>query len=119
MTPRLLVQLLQGSFFTIVPSDLARGQEITPRWYHGNVYAMERALPQAVDLPVRPNASKSTQYTIFISGDFEVYPCRLMFPFQVIYATDRLDSLVWRSKRIQEGVSYPKPADMRGYRTTN
>ncbi|KAL4262942.1 Peptidase S9 prolyl oligopeptidase catalytic domain-containing protein [Pleurotus pulmonarius] len=72
VTPRLLVQLLQGAFFTIVPSDLARGQEITPRWYHGNVYAMERALPQAVDLPVRPDASKPTQYTIFISGDFEI-----------------------------------------------
>ncbi len=79
---------------------------------------MERALPQAVDLPVQPDASKPTQYTIFISGDFEVYPW-IMFPFQVIYATDRLDPLVWRSKCIQEGVSYPKLADRRGYRASN
>ncbi|KAJ8699615.1 hypothetical protein PTI98_002711 [Pleurotus ostreatus] len=70
--PRLLVQLLQGSFFTIIPSDLTKSQGITPRWYHGNIYAMERALPQAVDLPVPPEASKQTQYTIFISGDFEI-----------------------------------------------
>ncbi|KAK0197474.1 hypothetical protein F5146DRAFT_48465 [Armillaria mellea] len=66
--PHLLVQLLQGSYFTILPKKGRR----EPRWYSGNIYAMERSLPQEVPLPTLPSNDSATQYDIFISGDYEI-----------------------------------------------
>ncbi|KAK0502905.1 hypothetical protein EDD18DRAFT_1135549 [Armillaria luteobubalina] len=66
--PHLLVQLLQGSYFTILPKKGRR----EPRWYSGNIYAMERSLPQEVPLPVLPSNDSATHYDIFISGDYEI-----------------------------------------------
>ncbi|KAG7452898.1 uncharacterized protein BT62DRAFT_989922 [Guyanagaster necrorhizus] len=66
--PRLLVQLIQGSYFTILPKSGRR----EPRWYSGNIYAMERALPQEVPLPTTPSNDSATQYDIFLSGDYEI-----------------------------------------------
>lgn len=67
--PRLLVQLKQGSYFTVLPSNNHSG---TPQWHSGNIYALERALPRAVDLPVTPSYNAPTQYDIYVSGDYEV-----------------------------------------------
>ncbi|KAH7927731.1 hypothetical protein BV22DRAFT_1110944 [Leucogyrophana mollusca] len=67
--PRLRVELLQGSYFTIVPADT---QGFIPQWYSGNIYAMERSQLQTVDLPIPPTASGATKYDLFISGDYEI-----------------------------------------------
>jgi hypothetical protein len=45
---------------------------LTPEWYAGNIYDMERALPRVVSLPTSPDLMNPTQYEIFISGDYEV-----------------------------------------------
>lgn len=71
--PRLLVELLQGSFFTILPSrDAHRPAELVPKWYMGNIYAMNRVLPQTVPLPAAPSLRGPATYEIFVSGDYEV-----------------------------------------------
>jgi len=67
--PRILVQLKQGSYFTILPVDVTAR---TPEWYAGNIYDMERALPRVVDLPTAPDPMNPTEYEILISGDYEV-----------------------------------------------
>ncbi|KAH9925275.1 uncharacterized protein B0H18DRAFT_1170833 [Fomitopsis serialis] len=59
--PRLLVNVAQGSFFTAVP-----------QWYMGNIYAMERVLPQTVSLPSTPSFTGPTTYDLFVSGDYEI-----------------------------------------------
>ncbi|KAJ8507170.1 hypothetical protein ONZ45_g10429 [Pleurotus djamor] len=72
---RLLVQLLQASFFAIVPANRATvsGTQIKEaHWHHGNIYSMERALPQAVNLPTPPSSTEPTTYDIFISGEYEI-----------------------------------------------
>lgn len=68
--PHLLVQLVQGSYFAIRPTSNA--SDHLPHWYAGNIYAMERALPQVVALPVTPSFESPTHYDIFVSGDYEV-----------------------------------------------
>ncbi|OBZ75861.1 hypothetical protein A0H81_04588 [Grifola frondosa] len=72
--PQLLVDLLQGSFFTILPSEDNRrpGEPVMPEWYAGNVYAMGRATPQAISLPSPPSRMSPTTYDLFVSGDYEI-----------------------------------------------
>ncbi|KAF9452861.1 hypothetical protein P691DRAFT_721023 [Macrolepiota fuliginosa MF-IS2] len=69
---RLLVHLKQGSYFTILPADVTDRKDLIPEWYAGNIYDMERALPREVYLPTIPNSTISTNYDIFISGDYEI-----------------------------------------------
>ena len=78
-SPRLQVQLVQGSFFCIMPtcqhdpkaqSDDSR--TLVPRWYSGNIYNLQHAPPQIVDLPIPPSSTSPTEYDIFVSGDYEV-----------------------------------------------
>lgn len=67
--PHLLMNLVQGSFFTLRPSS---GYETyIPAWYSGNIYDMERAPPQAVPL-TGLSLTEPTTYDLFISGDYEV-----------------------------------------------
>ncbi|KAH7909149.1 hypothetical protein BJ138DRAFT_1090031 [Hygrophoropsis aurantiaca] len=67
--PRLCVELLQGSYFAIVPAET---KGFVPSWYSGNIYAMERSPLQSVDLPVAPAADKPTKYELYVSGDYEI-----------------------------------------------
>ncbi|KAG6874319.1 hypothetical protein C0995_001544 [Termitomyces sp. Mi166 len=64
--PHLLVNLIQGSFFTILPSGPGERRFFVPEWRAGNIYHMELALPRAVELPTPPNLEKPTIYEIFI-----------------------------------------------------
>lgn len=68
--PRLLVDLVQGSYFSVVPS--APSAAFVPQWHAGNIYEMERATPQAIDLPSEPSGTAPTEYHIYVSGDYEV-----------------------------------------------
>ncbi|KAH6918772.1 hypothetical protein BKA70DRAFT_28649 [Coprinopsis sp. MPI-PUGE-AT-0042] len=65
--PRLLVHLIQGSYFTILPAQ-SSGKTVTPKWYAGDIYAMERAFPRVVELP----ESASGEYQLFVAGDYEI-----------------------------------------------
>ncbi|CAK5279385.1 unnamed protein product [Mycena citricolor] len=66
--PQLLVQLIQGSYFSIVsPDDPAPAE-----WHAGNIYALERTLPKTVQLPTAPSLTAPTTYEIFVSGDYEI-----------------------------------------------
>ncbi|KAJ7702393.1 hypothetical protein B0H17DRAFT_923464 [Mycena rosella] len=69
-TPRLLVQLIQGSYIAIVP---ASDSEVVspPEWHAGNIYAIERTLPRAIELPSPPSTTSPTTYHVFVSGDYE------------------------------------------------
>ncbi|TCD68231.1 hypothetical protein EIP91_011300 [Steccherinum ochraceum] len=69
-TPRLLVSLAQGSFFTLRPTSNLDGS--IPRWYTGNVYGMDAAPAQSIDFPVAPSVSGPTTYDVFVSGDYEL-----------------------------------------------
>ncbi|KAF8894431.1 hypothetical protein BD779DRAFT_1501027 [Infundibulicybe gibba] len=71
--PRLLVDVIQGSYFTILPeqSELEMREHV-PQWHTGNVYDMERALPRAVTLPIPPSTIQPTSYDLFLSGDYEI-----------------------------------------------
>lgn len=75
--PRLHVQLIQGSFFTVLPSATSKDTHLSapaaPKWYSGNIYDMEQAPAQIVDFPVLPSATSPTTYDIFVSGDYEVF----------------------------------------------
>ncbi|KAJ4488323.1 hypothetical protein J3R30DRAFT_3696095 [Lentinula aciculospora] len=66
--PHLRVQLVGASYFTITSSN----SEKLPRWYAGNIYDMERALPRVVELPTEPALDQPTTYDIFVSGDYEI-----------------------------------------------
>ncbi|KAG7092176.1 hypothetical protein E1B28_008545 [Marasmius oreades] len=68
--PRLLVQLIQGSYFTILPENVEERK--VPKWYAGNIYNMERALPRVVELPLPPSLNIPTTYHIYVSGDYEI-----------------------------------------------
>ncbi|PCH38714.1 hypothetical protein WOLCODRAFT_97559 [Wolfiporia cocos MD-104 SS10] len=71
--PKLLVDLLQGSFFTVLPPKNHESTEgVVPTWYAGNIYAMDRAPPQVVPLPRDPSATEPTAYDLFVSGDYEI-----------------------------------------------
>ncbi|KAJ7445786.1 hypothetical protein B0H11DRAFT_2086878 [Mycena galericulata] len=60
--PRLLVQLIQGS----------RRCPSPPEWHAGNIYAMDRTLARAIELPSPPSTTSPTTYHIFVSGDYEI-----------------------------------------------
>ena len=70
-SPRLLVQLTQGSYFTLRPQTSPLSSFI-PEWYAGNIYNMEQAQPRVVLLPQNPSLLEPTSYDVFISGDYEV-----------------------------------------------
>ncbi|KAI0332093.1 hypothetical protein GY45DRAFT_1321394 [Cubamyces sp. BRFM 1775] len=72
--PRLLVNLEQGSFFTVVPAISQKAQDgaIVPEWHAGNIYAMGRSPSNVVSFPVAPSTTEPTTYTIFVSGDYEI-----------------------------------------------
>ena len=67
--PRLHANLIQGSFFTILPRS---GGNRIPKWYSGNVYSIERSMPRIIDLPSTPSSEHPTSYDVFVSGDYEV-----------------------------------------------
>lgn len=96
--PKVLVQLEQGSYFTILPMDGPERGALTPEWYAGNIYNMERALPRVVDLPTTPDPTNPTQYEIFISGDYEIrlfgdpHVMNTEIPTQVISLFVQVDS---------------------------
>ncbi|KAK1229074.1 hypothetical protein PQX77_007890 [Marasmius sp. AFHP31] len=70
--PHMLVQLIQGSYFTILPEQSTCAEAVTPIWYAGNIYNMERALPRAVELPCSPSLDAPTTYQLYVSGDYEI-----------------------------------------------
>ncbi|KAJ3553575.1 hypothetical protein NM688_g3536 [Phlebia brevispora] len=73
--PHLLIDVKQGSFFTVLPSwDSSPSDRIdaTPRWYAGNIYSMNAAPTQIVPLPTSPAIDQPTTYDLFISGDYEI-----------------------------------------------
>ncbi|KAI1790745.1 hypothetical protein LXA43DRAFT_973466 [Ganoderma leucocontextum] len=70
--PRLLVNLLQGSFFTILPSSDVVGEDFRQEWHVGNIYALGKAPPNAVRLPHPPSPDSPTTYQIVVSGDYEI-----------------------------------------------
>ncbi|KAI0637266.1 hypothetical protein C8Q77DRAFT_1051392 [Trametes polyzona] len=73
-TPRILVNLSQGSFFTIVPERTGKSQDdpTVPEWHAGNIYAMGQSPPNIVSLPIPPSVTEPTEYAIFVSGDYEI-----------------------------------------------
>jgi hypothetical protein len=73
--PRLHVQLVQGSFFCVMPvmtSMDIQFEGLMPKWYSGNIYDMEQAPRQIIDLPTPPSPTAPTTYDFFVSGDYEV-----------------------------------------------
>ncbi|KAJ7043274.1 hypothetical protein C8F04DRAFT_1074310 [Mycena alexandri] len=70
--PRLLVQLIQGSYITIVPASVGSVSSSPPEWHAGNIYEMERTLPRAIELPTPPSSTGPTTYHVFVSGDYEI-----------------------------------------------
>lgn len=70
-SPRLLVELKQGSYFTLRPRTRPLSSFV-PEWYAGNIYDMERAQSRVVLLPETPSLLEPTSYDVFISGDYEV-----------------------------------------------
>lgn len=70
--PKLRIKLTRGSFFAVVPSNGNISGLDSPRWYTGNVYDLEEAPTQIVELPNLPSAEFITDYTVYISGDYEV-----------------------------------------------
>ena len=89
--PRLLVQLKQGSFFTLRPQTQAISSFV-PEWYAGNIYDMERAQSRVVLLPGNPSILEPTSYDVFISADYEVFlrfispqPLSLTLPDQTLW----------------------------------
>jgi hypothetical protein len=75
LAPFLLIHLSNASYFTILPSaDYIERSSSAPEWYSGNIYDIERALPQIVKLPILPSLVRPTEYDIYVSGDYEVLP---------------------------------------------
>ena len=53
-----------------------------PVWYAGNIYDLERTLPQIVPLSVTNSTPGPIQFDLFVSGDYEVSSG---FPFELLY----------------------------------
>lgn len=73
--PHLRVQLIQGSYFTILPTnehEQSDRKPIVPEWHSGNIYDMPYTLPHTVSLPSPPSTVSPTTYDILVSGDYEV-----------------------------------------------
>ena len=78
--PHLLVDVQQGSFFTVRPSEKSGhlSGSYVPRWHAGNIYALDASPPHSIPLPSPPSATEPTVYDLFVSGDYEV--CRFAGP---------------------------------------
>ena len=78
LPPHISVNLLQGSFFTVLPSHLPDSANVlySPEWYAGNIYDTPGPSKAMVPLPYL-NSDKPTTYDLFVSGDYEV--CMLTF----------------------------------------
>ncbi|KAF8163069.1 Alpha/Beta hydrolase protein, partial [Crassisporium funariophilum] len=70
--PRILVELKQGSYFTLRPQALDEFSPFVAEWYAGNIYDLERPLPHVVQLPEAPSTNGTLTYDLFISGDYEI-----------------------------------------------
>ena len=94
--PRLLVNLEQGSFFTVVPEGPRKTQDdaVVPEWHAGNIYAMGRSPANVVSLPVAPSTTEPTTYIIFVSGDYEVGISKCCCPSLHSNSSD-IDTAVW------------------------
>ncbi|KAI0798096.1 hypothetical protein C8Q75DRAFT_34633 [Abortiporus biennis] len=68
--PSLLIELSQGSFFTILPQT--EGHNIVPAWHSGNIYAVNSSPQSSIQLPSKPSLLSPTTYDLFISGDYEI-----------------------------------------------
>ncbi|KAJ7632248.1 hypothetical protein FB45DRAFT_744737 [Roridomyces roridus] len=66
--PRLLADLVQGSYVAILPESPSS----PPEWHAGNIYDMQRTLPRAIELPSPPSMTSPTTYHVFISGNYEI-----------------------------------------------
>lgn len=53
-----------------------------PEWYAGNIYDLERTLPQIVPLSITNSTPGPIQFDLFVSGDYEVGSG---FPFELLY----------------------------------
>jgi len=53
-------------------SEHVQSRSLVPKWYSGNIYDLEQAPPQIIDLPVVPSLADPTTYDLFVSGDYEV-----------------------------------------------
>jgi len=101
MPPRLHVNLIQGSFFTILSKS---GGNSVPKWYSGNIYSMERSLPRIIDLPSTPSLASPTSYDVFVSGDYEVSAvCAFIFMLEcgVAHIGPSLDTTIWGPTGVQ------------------
>ncbi|KZV67959.1 hypothetical protein PENSPDRAFT_32803 [Peniophora sp. CONT] len=68
--PSLLIDLIQGSFFALLPQE--RNEEAVPEWYSGNIYDLARGAAPAVRFPTPPSVTEPTTYDLFVSGDYEI-----------------------------------------------
>lgn len=75
------VHLKQASYFTLRPMNY-KISSFHPVWYAGNIYDLERTLPQIVPLSVTNSAPGPIQFDLFVSGDYEVSSG---FPFELLY----------------------------------
>jgi hypothetical protein len=73
--PHLLVRLIKGSYFAIIPSI----ESVVPEWHAGNIYDMDATLPQPLTLPTAPSTIAPTKYHLFVSGDYEVHTFYISF----------------------------------------
>ncbi|KAI0057117.1 hypothetical protein BV25DRAFT_1974045 [Artomyces pyxidatus] len=73
ITPNLLVELKQGSFYTILPAEDTNAYSKNAfEWYSGNIYATEGSPPHIVRFPVPPSTKRPTKYLLYVSGDYEI-----------------------------------------------
>ncbi|KAJ7285998.1 hypothetical protein C8J57DRAFT_1286459 [Mycena rebaudengoi] len=70
--PRLLVELIQGSYIAILPALGSSEPHSAPEWNAGNIYDMQRTLPRAIELPSPASTIEPTTYEVFVSGDYEI-----------------------------------------------
>ncbi|KDQ06009.1 hypothetical protein BOTBODRAFT_60799 [Botryobasidium botryosum FD-172 SS1] len=63
-----LISLLQGSFFTVLPRD---AKDVPIQWYTGNIYG-HPSQPQSIPLSVDLSTSQPTILDLFISADYEI-----------------------------------------------
>jgi hypothetical protein len=68
--PGVLVDLVQGSYFALVPYD--EPSSAAPRWYSGNIYDLERSLPQSLALGSLTSLQRPTKFFLYVAGDYEI-----------------------------------------------
>lgn len=87
--PNLLIDLIQGSYFTL--KEKSQASDFVPQWFAGNIYDLDHALPHSVPLPVAPSMTgEPTEYELFISGDYEVLAVHIIYQksYSSFYLTD-------------------------------